>query len=264
VTPLELVLFAVDPVVAARSLAAGITSFIVDWEHRGKERRQLGADTEVNRDTPEDLAVMRSVAGAAVYCRLNALGPWTAAEVETACAIGAGLVLLPMVRSAAEVERFLGLVAGRCRAGILVETDEACRDAETLAELPLDLVYVGLNDLAICRGYTNIFAPLADGTLQRLRKTFARVPFGFGGLTVVDGGQPVPCRLLHAEMARLDCSFTFLRRSFRRDISGRDLRREVARIHAAWDTLHARARAEVERDRRDLVTAVEQAQASVR
>jgi hypothetical protein len=101
-----------------------------------------------------------------------------------------------------------------------VETIEAVQLAEELGRLPVTRVYVGLNDLAIARGSRHIFTAIADGTIDRLRPHFS-APFGFGGLTIVGAGFPVPCRVLMAEMARLQCTFTFLRRSFIADIANR-------------------------------------------
>ena len=59
--------------------------------------------------------------------------------------------------------------------------------------------------------------------------------------------------LLVAEVARLACDFTFLRRSFYRDTAGRDVAAEVPRIHAALDAAFAREQDEVARDREELL-----------
>ena len=42
-----------------------------------KERRQRGFDTEINRQTVEDLATVVSVPGATAWRRINAFGPRT-------------------------------------------------------------------------------------------------------------------------------------------------------------------------------------------
>jgi hypothetical protein len=214
----ELLLFSVDPPFIAEAVAGGIDGILVDWERRGKRERQAGADTQVSSDTPEDLDRVRSATASQVILRLNPPGPQTAAEIERAIASGADELLLPMVRSAGEVESALGLVGGRCGLGILVETPEAVIAAGELARLPLSRAYVGLNDLAIARRHRNIFCSVTDGSVERLRCAFADIPFGFGGLTLPDRGRPVPCRLLIAEMARLSCDFAFLRRSYKRDV----------------------------------------------
>jgi len=124
-----------------------------------------------------------------------------------------------------------------------------------LARLPVSRVYVGLNDLAIERKTPNIFTAVADGTVERIRRAFP-VPFGFGGLTLPDRGHPIPCRLLIGEMARLPCDFSFLRRSFHRDIQGRVLAVEIPRLLEALQQARLRSPETVARDQSDLKQAI--------
>lgn len=254
--PIQLLLFTANPELAAESAAAGVHGVVVDLEQRDKASRQQGADTEINADTLEDLARLASVPVAVHLCRINAWGPWSPGEIDDALRHGASHLLLPMVRHPSEVTAALEAIRGRCPLGILVETQEACDAARELARLPLAMVYVGLNDLAIARKAPFIFDAVADGTVAHLHDTFAGTPFGFGGLTVVDGGHPVACRLLIAEMARLDCAFAFLRRSFKRDIRGRDLRAETGRIQSRWSELKKRSPAQVAADHEELLAAI--------
>jgi hypothetical protein len=160
-----------------------------------------------------------------------------------------------MVRTLKEVEKVLDQVRGRCGLGILVETVAATRLVDELARLPLSRVYVGLNDLAIERGTPSIFTPLLDGTLEDIRRPF-RLPFGFGGLTLPERGYPVPCRLLIGEMARLRCDFSFLRRSFYRDIQGRNPAVEIPRLLEAIRRARLRTPEAVAKDRRSLEVAI--------
>lgn len=254
---LDLLLFTTDPDFARRALTAGITGFIVDWENTGKSWRQDGRDTEINRDTAENVDVLAGITGARVVCRINRFGDWTPREVDTAIAHGATHLLLPMVQTVQEVERFLVCTRDRAKAGILVETLAGCGCARELAAMPLDLVYVGLNDLAIQRGSSNIFKPFLDGTVDVLRECFRSVPFGIAGLTVIDRGYPVPCLYLMQELARLDVDFVFLRRSFKKDIPGRDMNHEISRIKAKWRELRAREGRMVLKDHELFVSRVE-------
>lgn len=226
----DLVLFSVDPEFICKAVSAGVSSIIVDWEYLGKEERQKGFDTEINRHTVEDLIRVRECTNANLICRINCPHFNTPSEIEAAINAGVDEILVPMVRSPEEVCWILKLVRERCGVGILVETVDAVLCAEALGSLPLSRAYVGLNDLAIERKTPNIFTALIDGTVERVRECFTETPFGFGGLTLPDRGFPIPCSLLMSEMARLDCHFSFLRRSFYRDIKGRDLAVEVPRI----------------------------------
>lgn len=215
--PFELFLFYVNLPYVQQAEAAGLNGIIVDWEHQGKEDRQQFFDTQINRHTPQDLHDVRRATDLPVLCRVNNSPEILFDEIEQAIDGGADEILLPMVKTVAEVKAALNHVNDRCRLGILVETREATAIAADLAALPLSRVYVGLNDLAISRGTASIFTPLIDGLLEEVRSCF-RQPFGFAGATLPDRGSPIPCRLLINEMARLKTNFTFLRRSFYRDL----------------------------------------------
>jgi len=230
----ELLLFSTNTEFIRQAVEAGVDGVIVDWENAGKEYRQSGADTQINFDTLEDLVRVRASTKALVVCRINGFYSGTPDEVRSAISAGADEILLPMVRSAAEVEKVLKLASGRARVGILIETVEAVELAAQLCLLPLSRVFIGLNDLAIQRGYRNIFLAIADGTVERVARVCDK-PFGFGGLTLPERGFPIPCRLFIGEMARLGCKFGFLRRSFLSDIKGREMKIEIPRIRKALD-----------------------------
>lgn len=248
---LDLFLFTPEPDVAMRAAAAGVAGIVIDWERAGKAERQEAADTEINRDTVDDLAGVRAATDARIVCRINPLGASTPDEIEAAVEGGADEVLVPMIRTPDEVAVALELARARVGVGILVETVSAVECATSLGRLSLARAYVGLNDLRIERCSASIFTAVRDGTVERVRTAFD-VPFGFAGLTLPELGDPIPCRLLMAELARLRCKFTFLRRSFRRDVVGRRLDVEVPRMEAALRAAFGRSEAEVARDRRAL------------
>lgn len=249
---MDLFLFSVDPLWGGDVVAAGAAGIVVDWERRGKERRQLGEGTQISTDTPEDLSRMRAATDGRLICRLNGFGPWTADEVEDAIARGADELLLPMVRTAESVDRTLDLVAGRCGLGILIETQDAVDIAAELARRPLSRIYVGLNDLRIDRRSDQLFRPLVDGTVDAVRAEVTQ-PFGVGGLTLPGGGFPVPGEVLAAELIRLRTDFTFLRRSFIADMQGRDPWVEVPRLLDSLAELRRADPAEAETNRQRLL-----------
>ena len=246
-TPFELLLFTTSVPVVSAAAAAGIDAIVVDWEARGKDVRQVGADTQINHDTLEDLERVRAVTAGTVICRINGPDVTTREEIEAAILAGADELLVPMVRHVDQVRRIHDLVAGRCGVGILVETNEAVSRASELGRLPLSRVFVGMNDLAIERGTPSIFTSLTDGTIDQVRQPFV-VPFGFGGLTLPHRGFPVPCHLLIGEMVRLRCSFSFLRRSFLRDVPLDRFDGAVADIRAALIDAEGRRMGQVASD----------------
>lgn len=252
---MQLYLFSVDPEHVQEAIGAGIDGLVVDLERRGKALRQSGFDTEINLHTLDDLRRVRRATGARVICRVNSVSEGGLEELDSVVDAGADEILVPMVRSVAEVVQALELVGGRCDLGILVETIDAVREAGGLASLPLSRVYVGLNDLSIERGSRSLFSAVCDGTLARIQQSFSQ-PFGFGGLTLPWLGWPVPCRLLMAAMQRFRCDFTFLRRSFLRDVPRTETASAVDAIRAEWACLRQLPPAERERLADDLADRV--------
>ncbi|MGH9278972.1 MAG: aldolase/citrate lyase family protein [Acidimicrobiales bacterium] len=229
---MDLFVFSKDPAFARRVVEAGAAGVVIDWERRGKRRRQAAHDTQINADTPADLARVRAATAGRLLCRVNRWAGWSRREIDLAVALGADEVLQPMVRRPEEVDAALAAVAGRCGLGILVETVDAVRRVDELVARPLSRIYVGLNDLMIDRGGGWLFDPLVDGTADRVAAAVveAGIPFGVAGLTLPDRGYPVPSRVLMGALAGLGASFTFLRRSFLADVAGRDVAVEVPRI----------------------------------
>lgn len=260
---LELMLFESSPDGAKAVLPHGIRNFMLDWEYLGKVERQEGFDTEI---TPSDALGLKAVAAipsAVAWCRINRYGSHTADEIERALEAGAYGIFLPMVTSPKEVEVLLRCINGRSNVGILVETQAALFCATDLAAFPLDRVYFGLNDFAISRGGGSIFDALLDGSVESARDIFSETMFGFGGVTAMDAGSPVPCARLVEEMARLDCQFSFLRRSFRRDVHRLGAAELVSGVQDHWQYCKGRSDDEVQRDRQSLLRVLEEVRGNV-
>lgn len=252
----EFVLFALDKTIVRKARPSGITTCLVDWEYREKNDRQKGFDTQINRQTLDDLLWVKDNSATHVICRINSFWEKTAEEIDLAIHGGAHEILLPMVRTVREVERVLDHVKGRAGVGILVETLEAVEVAKELGKLPLSRVYVGLNDLAIERNADHIFTPILDGTLEAIRDNFS-MPFGFGGVTLIGYGAPLPTHLFLAEMIRLRCSFSFLRRSFLKDLQGHSLSTSIATMQKEVERLQKRGINEIQNDRRSLLNVLQ-------
>jgi hypothetical protein len=239
---------------------------VVDWENHGKGERQreascrIGTDTQISTDTPADLRRVVGISTVPVSCRLNSWSETSRDELELAIALGASEVLLPMVRSVEEVEHALAVADERVDVGILIETEEAVGLARQLSGLTVSRVYVGLMDLALERGTSSIFEALVDGTVERVRHE-VDVPFGVGGLTLPGCGHPVPAEILTAELVRLECDFSFMRRSFMRDCC-EDPAKGLRAISAMVERLEARDGRTVAADRIRLESMVTTALAS--
>ena len=253
----EFLLFSTDTSFIKKADQAGVHGFIVDWENKNKNSRQKNFDTQINNNTLQDLERAKRSTEKIIICRVNGFHEETEKEINLAINAGADEIFLPMVRTPKEVLDTLKFINGRCPLNILIETRDSVKNTNELSKLPLKRIYLGLNDLAIERQLDNIFTSLSDGTVEKVRSNFS-IPFGFAGLTSPELGSPIPCRLLIAEMARLNAQFTFLRRSFTKDMAKKDMGVEVPRILQALSDAKLRNPEEIEADRQELNTFIKE------
>src|SRR4051812_50215043 len=107
-TGMNLFLFTVDQQWGHDVVAAGAAGIVVDWERRGKARRQAGEDTQISTDTPADLSRMRAAFDGRLLCRVNGYGEWTGGDGGGALGRGGGGILLPVGRTTGGGDRIAG------------------------------------------------------------------------------------------------------------------------------------------------------------
>lgn len=254
--PIELILFEHDAEKIPALIDSGISSFLVDLEVMEKDLRQLGFDTDISPGTLDALRDVASFPGVNTWCRINSLGAWSAQEIESAIAHGVDVLILPMARDLRTVDMFVEIIAGRCETCVMLETREALPLARELDSRAVDYAYFGLNDYRIDTGSNFLFQPMLDGTIEAVRRSLRRVTFGFGGLTHMARGTPIPSRRFLEELERLDCGVTFLRRSFKRDSLDIPASGIVSGIHDAWREAGERAGPVRHADHQDLIAAL--------
>ncbi len=246
-------MFTCDVNLGLQAQRAGVYSVIVDWERAGKYERQCEHPFEINVDGPEEVSLLAECLNCPVTVRINSLGPYTQQEIEQALTLGAGIVMLPMATHPSEVERFVRMVRGRAKTLIQIETQNLATYCEALRDIEWDFVHIGLNDLSISRNSNWLWEPLYDGTVEHICSTLKGRAYGFGGATIVGGGQPIPFIHLLREMARLKCGMGILRRTFKREIVGRDMRAELNALHAFYDAALSRKQEAVDEDHQALI-----------
>ena len=212
-----------NPVIAEIAQTAGVDRIWVDMEYIGKEERQGGMDTVKSRHTIADIRKIRPVVTTAeLLVRVNPIHEatdtylGTEEEVEQTIAAGADVIMLPMFRTKAEVQRFLQAVNGRAKTVLLFETAEAVENADEILSLPgIDEVHIGLNDLHLSYKMKFMFELLCEGTVQQLCEKFkARgVKYGFGGIARVGLGM-LPAEYIITEHYRLGSTAAILSRGF--------------------------------------------------
>ena len=247
---MRFMLFAGGIELAQAAEAAGVERIVVDLERRDKRARQHGYHLECGAETLDDLRRMRRAVKAELVCRINPVHDGTPREIESVLKAGADVIMLPMFRRLEEVDSFLRAVGRRARTSLLFETREALELAGRLDTGSFDEAYAGLNDLSLSYGFPFCYQLLTEGLIDGLRAALPGKPFGFGGATVIDGGAPVPTRRIVAELARLRCTDVILRRAFKRDIAGRDMGAEIARLRAYHGRCLKRTPQEIAEDRR--------------
>ncbi|MCE2788861.1 MAG: aldolase/citrate lyase family protein [Saprospiraceae bacterium] len=209
---------------------SGVDHIIIDWERDGKKNRQKSTSFELNHDTLDDLIQVAEHTALSVTVRINPLGSKSEDELNKALDHGASVIMLPMSKSALDVEQFLRLVNGRAQTLIQIETKELIEDLKAFSELPWDYTHVGLNDLMISKQYSTIWEAVVDGTIENICTNLEGKKYGFGGMTIVTGGHPIPFALLLHEMVRLQCSMGILRRSFKQDVADKNMQQQIHTI----------------------------------
>lgn len=215
---LKLMYITNDPAVAKIAAESGVDRIFIDMEVLGKAERQGGMDTVQSHHVPEDIATVRSAVGdsAEILARVNPLNENSQAEIDSAIANGADIVMLPMWRTADDIRAFVRMTGGRAKTMPLLETDTAADNIAEAAAIPgIDEMLIGLNDLHLCYGQKFMFQLLADGTVQRLCKTLgeANIPYGFGGVGRPGSGT-LPAECIIGEHYRIGSQCVILSRSF--------------------------------------------------
>ena len=212
-----------QPEVAIIAQEAGVDRIFIDMEYIGKSRRQGGMDTVQSHHSVKDIQKLRQiVTHSELMVRCNPVHDQTPdycsseQEIDDIISAGADIIMLPFFKTAAETERFLCAVNGRCRTLLLFETPEAVANADEILGLSgIDEVFIGLNDLSLGYKRKFMFELLDDGTVESLCLKFRckGVPYGFGGIAAIGTGT-LPAEAILKEHYRLGSSMVILSRSF--------------------------------------------------
>jgi citrate lyase beta subunit len=231
----RLTLLTADPRRAASADRAGVDRIGIDRESLGKAKRQAGVDARFSGHDWQDLQVVAAaVAHAELFVRINPLHDGTAAEVETALRLGARVLMLPGIRTSADVQHFVRLVAGRATVSILIELAPAVVRIREILQTPgVDEVMLGLNDLHLQLGAANHFEVLASPVVDMLASETRRrgLPLMIGGLGRPDDPRlPIPADLVCAQYPRLGATGAWIARSFEDADGPPDYAAEVSRL----------------------------------
>lgn len=211
------------PEVATIAQNSGVDRIFLDMEIIGKEARQSGMDTVKSHHTVQDVKAIRKVIDRSeLLVRVNPLHEAdekvgsSVQEIEDTIEAGADIIMLPMLKTARETERFVRIADGRVKTMLLIETAEANENIDEILRVEgVDEIHVGLNDLHLAYGKKFMFELLADGTVDRLCEKFSTkgLPYGFGGIARLGYGL-LPAEKVIMEHYRLGSTRAILSRSF--------------------------------------------------
>ena len=233
---MKTILITNDPSIAVDAQLSGLDQIMVDLEWVGKKDRQASRTTFLSTHTADDIARIRTVLTTSkLMVRIN---PWNAespAELETALAAGADIIMLPMITRMADFDAFITALNGRAEALPLVETAYSMAHIAEIADnANVKEIYIGLNDLHLSLGLDFLFEPLALGLLDWMaERILARGKgFGFGGIAMMGNGE-LPAEQILAEHVRLGSTRVILSSRFGTDVDMANQEGRVERLKNA-------------------------------
>lgn len=205
------------PDVALVAEKYGVDRIWIDLEVLGKEERQSNMNTVKSYHSVTDIAKIKPLlTKAELMVRVNSWHVGSVEEIESVIQSGADIIMFPYWKTIDEVRQFIGVIKGRCKTSLLLETKEAveCID-EVLKQGGFDEIHIGLNDLHLCYDMKFMFELLTDGTIEELCQKFkaSGVPYGFGGIARLGEGM-LPAEKIIMEHYRLGSTRAILSRSF--------------------------------------------------
>ena len=206
-----------SPDVALVAEKNGVDRVWIDLETLGKEERQCNMNTVKSHHTIDDIRRIKPLlTKSELLVRVNPWNDNSEQEINGVIDAGADMIMLPMWKSAEEVNEFLRTVNKRCKTTLLLETKEAheCLD-EVLKNGGMDEIHIGLNDLHLSYGMDFMFELLANGMVEEICKRIseAGLPYGFGGIARLGMGD-LPAEKVIMEHYRIGSTRAILSRSF--------------------------------------------------
>ena len=204
-----------DPQVALIAEKHGVDRIWIDLETLGKAERQPGNTVKSDHKINDIRRIKPLLTRSEMLVRVQPWNDSSAEEINKVVEAGADIIMLPMWKSAAEVESFLKAVDHRAKTSLLLETREAADCIDDALKLQPDEIHIGLNDLHLSYKMDFMFEPLANGCVESLCRKIgdARIPYGFGGIASLGKGL-LKSDMVIMEHYRLGSTRAILSRSF--------------------------------------------------
>lgn len=214
---MELMFITNNPEIATEAQLAGVDRIFVDLEILGKIERQGHLNTVISYHTMEDVSKIRKVIkDCELLVRVNPIHGGSSEEINEVISRGADIVMLPMFKTAQEVDYFVKCVGGRAKVCLLLETSQALVRIDQILEIEgIDEIHIGFNDLHLSMNLDFMFEPLSGGIVEYICKKIKAkgIKYGFGGVANLGNGM-LPAELILAEHYRLGSEMVILSRAF--------------------------------------------------
>lgn len=214
---MDLILITNNAEIAMYAERSGVDRIMVDLEILGKKDRQGHLDTVLSEHSIEDISDIRNaISKSKLVVRVNPIQNDSINEINEAVDRGSDMVMLPMFKTADEVEKFIHILNGRATSILLLETPQALVRIDEILLVPkIDEIFIGLNDLHLGMGLDFMFELLSGGIVEYLTEKIklAGIKFGFGGIDKLGHGK-LDSSLILSEHHRLESQIVILSRDF--------------------------------------------------
>lgn len=204
---------------------AGVSRIFIDLEINGKQDRQGHLDTVISSHSLSDIKNVKNIIkNSDLLVRINPLYSNSKKEIDTAIEYGADIIMLPMFKSAKEVQEFITLVNKRVKTCLLLETSQALARVDEILEIDgIDEIHIGLNDLHLALGLDFMFELMGGGLLEYLTAKIKakNIPFGIGGIACMEEGM-LSGNIILKEHVRLGSSMVILSRTFKNSLDNNE------------------------------------------
>lgn len=206
-----------DPELADYAFKSGVDRVMVDLETIGKSLRQMSRNTLIsNHDLNDIIRIKEFNPMVPIICRINGFYGGSKNEVDIAIKNGAEFIMLPMFRTALEVNRIYEYIDSRAKLILLFETPQSIvRLDEIVGQKKFDEAHIGLNDLSLGLGIDFMFELFVSDIIEYIVNIFKinNIPFGIGGIAKIGEGVALSDLVL-SEHVRLGSESVILSRSF--------------------------------------------------
>jgi len=204
---------------AIRGAAAKVDRIGPDLETYHKAERQATLSTRVSAHDADFVARLKgNIAGSELFARIDPIQSGSKQQIDALIGDGVVSLMLPYFHSEKEVSEFVGIVDGRARTTILVETAASAFLIESFATIEgVDEVHIGLTDLMISTKAKSRYRLLTSPLMDLICEIVLRhgKPLHLAGVARIDDSSlPIPADLTIARYVELGVTGSLLTRAF--------------------------------------------------